>query len=222
MKVAFPGVVKIEPHGIWMGRKNVGSVFVRKHNLQVNLDAVKAETKKVTDLTAKEWLFLVEGYKKYTCAENLFLDDFIDLLEIEAKDPIEPPFTVSVAQAASIEKLFAALSILTMDYLDFIEDKQIDQLEDEQLEAFFDLAVHTVAKAFEVSPKRLRKEFDRLKWNNERLLSEQTLGLAEKRRKLIDESNTLSKIKLVRILRENLQPNLFVMSGIEHATIFAQ
>ena len=165
-------------------------------------------------------MFLVEGYRRYHAVENQFLDNFVEGLGIKAEDPIEPPFTSDVAESVSIEKLFAALSILVMDYLDFIADKQVETMSDKQLEAFFDLSVNAVAKAFEVSPKGLRREFDKLKWNNEHLLSKQILNLAEKRRKLIGESNSLSKTKLAGILEENLQPNLFIMSGIEHVSVF--
>ncbi|MBI2995461.1 MAG: hypothetical protein HYY52_01960 [Candidatus Melainabacteria bacterium] len=221
MKLAIPKITVLPSSGLLRGRCSK-AIFITKHNLQINQDVVETETQQVTRPTAKNWLFLVEGHKKYSCAENVFLDSLIEHFEIRAEDPIEPPFTANVAESASIEKLLAALSILVMDYLDFMADSDIEQMRDEQLEAFFDLNVNAVAKTFEVSPKRLRKEFDKLKWNNEHLLGEQILNLSEKRRKLIDESNSLSKTKLVGILNENAQPNLFVMSGIEHATIFSQ
>ena len=219
MRVEFPQIICLASAGHFMNRKG-RAVFLKKHGLGVNLKVVKDETKEISDSKIQDWLFLVEGYRKYRSLENLYLDDFTCDLGIATKDPIEPPFTTNVAQAASIEKLFAALSILLMDYLDFMADNAIEQMEDKQLEAFFDLNVNAVAKAFEVSPKRLRKEFDKLKWSNEHLLSEQILNLSKKRRELIDESNSQSKIKLVGILSENAQPNLFIMSGIEHAGVF--
>ena len=221
VRTESPQVIYLPSSGRLLNRRSK-SVFLRKHGVDINLSVVESETKEITNLNFQDWLFLVEGYKRYHSLENLYLDDLTEDLGIATKDPIESPFTARIAHAASIEKLFAALSILVMDYVDFMADNQIEQMEDEQLEVFFDLNIHAIAKAFEVSPKRLRKEFDKLKWNNEHLLSEQILNLSEKRRKLIDESNSLSKTKLVGILEENLQPNLFIMSGIEHATIFTQ
>ena len=223
MSSRIPKVTTIKTSGIWTGRKNIRAVFVRKHNLEVNLEAVKEKTAGVETAKANDWLLLVEGHKKYHSVENLFLDNFVEELDIKTEDPIKPPFTSEISDAASVEKILGALSVLVMDYLDFItENQEIKELDSKVLEVIFSQNLEAVAKDFEVSPKRLRREFSKLRWRNQGVLNQQLLILAEKRKELIAESNSQSKIKLSEILNKNRHPNLFIMSGIEHATIFTQ
>lgn len=196
------------------------AVFLRKHDMVKNLSVVRNETSGITELTAKEWLFLVEGYRKYSCAENRFLDNFTEQLDITAEDPILNPFSAEIADAASVDKIIGALSFLVMDYLDFLEQYEIESLGDGALEAFFKKGLESIAKVFEVSPKLLKREFEKLKWGNEELLGKQLVSLTGKRRELITESNIQSATKLREILNRSKHPNLFIMSGIEHAPVF--
>lgn len=222
MTLLSPKIVEIKPNYVWQGRTRISAVFVRKHNLQANQEVVEDKTKEITELTAKDWLLLVEGYKNYHTVENQFLDGFAENLDIRTEDPIIKPFTTEVAQAASVEQTIAALSILTMDYLDLIADHNVEQLDQQLLEMMFNQGLETVAKAFEVSPKVLKREFNKLKWHNEEKLARQIITLSEKRKQLISESNSQSKVKVGEVLTRNLHPHLFIMSGIEHATIFTQ
>ncbi len=201
-------------------RRNARAIFVKKHNLPYNLEAVENETKLVASVNAQDWLFLVEGYRRYSSVENTYLESFVDLFNIEAEDPIAKPFTSEVARAAYVENVLAALSVLVMDYLDFLTDNRIDRLGANEFKNAFDDGLNQIAKAFDVSPKLLRREFNKLKWNNEEKLAKQLLFLSEKRRQLIAESNSQSRTRLIDILSKNNSPNLFIMSGIEHAPVF--
>lgn len=222
MKLTAPEISTLPSQGLFTGRKPK-AIFLRKHNLKVNLEAVKEETANVAATRVQEWLFLVEGYKKYHSIENLFLDNLVEDLDIKTEDPIKPPFTSEISDAASVEKVLGALSVLVMDHLDFIAESQsIKELDNQTLEVLFNQNLNVVAKAFDVSPKSLRREFSRLSWCNETVLNQQLLALSKKRRQLIDESNSQSKVKLAEVLNTNRHPNLFIMSGIEHATIFTQ
>lgn len=220
MKVLTPTIASLPVTGLLLGR-NPKTVFLKKHNLQVNLAVVEAETKQVTRPTAKDWLFLVEGFKAYSATENQFLDNFVDEFGIKTEDPIVKPFTFEIADAASMERTTAALSVLTMDYLDLITENPIGGQGDDALEKLFNQSVCAVAKAFGVTSRSVRQEFSRLGWRNETVLNQQLLALSKKRDQLISESNSQSRVKLTEILDRNKEPNLFIMSGIEHATIFS-
>lgn len=219
MILPIPQIIPLIPQCVLRGRK-LSAVFVRKHNLEINLEAVRNETNKVSSLSSSDWLFLIEGYKKYHAVENHYLDNFTENTGIKAEDPIEPPFTHNIAQAVSIEKIIAALSILVMDYLDLIEGSEIDTSDNYTLEKLFEHGLHTISQAFDVSPKLLRREFNKLKWSDEETLGKQLLALSEKRKQLIAESNSQSEAKLAEILNRNRHPNLFIMTGIEHAPVF--
>ena len=220
MMLLLQRIVGLKPDGIWKGRTSIDAVFVRKHNLEVNLEAVKAETESIPKIKVQDWLLLVEGHKKYHAVENCYLDEYIETSGIKTEDPIIAPFTQEIADVASIERIVAALSILTMDYLDLMEEHGAEKLNENLIELMFDQSLNVVAKAFEVSPKRLKKEFLKLKWHDEEALAKQLLLLSERRKQLISESNSQSSRQLEEILNRNRHPNLFIMSGIEHATIF--
>src|SRR3989338_5011132 len=221
LRINTPLTVTLVSNGI-LAKRNPKAVFVKKHNLQVNKDVVEAETEQVAKPSAKDWLFLIEGHKKYHTVENLFLDNFVEELDIKTEDPIVSPFTSEVAQAASLEKITAALSVLTMDYLDLIADNDIEKFDAKTLEIMFEQSLNVVAQSFRVSPKGLKKEFLKLKWRNKEKLEQQVVALSVKRKQLINESNSQGKVKVEEILRRSVEPNLFIMSGIEHATIFNQ
>ena len=143
-----------------------------------------------------------------------------EIFGVKTEDPIIAPFTAEIADVASVERLVAALPILIMDYLDLIEENGVERLNENHIESMFDQSLNAVAKVFGVSPKGLKKEFLKLKWHDEEALAKQFLLLSEKRKQLISESNSQSRRQLEGILNRNRHPNLFIMSGIEHATIF--
>ena len=109
LKINTPVTVTLTSNNI-LAQRNPKAVFVRKHNLAENLTTVQNETRDITELTAKEWLFLIEGHRKYSCAENHFLDDFTGQLDITAEDPIINPFTSDIAEAANFEINFSDLN----------------------------------------------------------------------------------------------------------------
>lgn len=219
MKILTPHVLRISnPRP---GKRDSRAVFVRKHNLDVNVEAIKGESRDITQVEAPKWLFIVEGYRKYNALENLFLDDFIETLDIKAEDPIINPFTKEIAESASVDKTLASLSALVFDYVDLMSDNHgIAELDNSALERLFNLRLDEVGKAFDVRTPVLKREFLKLKWHDEEKLSRQLIALSEKRKVLIKEGNIKSEIKLNEVLESSEQLNLFIMTGIEHATIF--
>ncbi|GEM_PF-6916779 len=49
MKIIPPFIARLSPNGLLVDR-TPQAVFVRKHNLQINLEAVEAETKIVSEI----------------------------------------------------------------------------------------------------------------------------------------------------------------------------
>lgn len=219
MKIKAPEVCAISSNGIWTQRNRVQGVFLRRHNLEVNLDSVRdvIDSNNVC-LSPSDWLLLIEGRRRYTTPENLYLDHVIDKHDIASCDPIVAPFTGGIADVASVEKMIAALSVLVMEYLDFV-DQNDTQLNEVQLREFLDRTVHLIAESFAVSSKTLQSSFLKLKWNKPAFWDEVD-QLQTKRQKLIDESNRQSRSKLVGILDENDMQDIFIMAGITHKPVF--
>lgn len=221
MKIFLPQIIYSFQSGP-VACRGSKAIFVRKHDLEVNLDAVKLETGNISKSKIDMWLFVVEGYKKYNSRENKYLDNYVELSGVKAEDPVIAPFTAKIAELASVEKVAAALSILTMDYFDFLDELRENKLSESQIQSLFYKSVNILAEAFDTNPESIMREFNKLKWHDSEALSKEIILLSKIRMKLIDESNSQSRKQLNEILNDNRQPNLFIMSGIEHATIFSQ
>ena len=212
----------IASRGLFLAR-NGKALFIKKHGQSVNLASVKTQTSCINTNNPDQWLFLIEGHKRYHSGENLYLDKMAEELKIVTEDPIDPPFTSQVSEEASVDKIVAALAVLVMDYFDFIEQNHnIEETPEETLEILFHNSLDAVAKAFGVNVKALRKQFQELNWQDEHSLAEQLKVLSLKRKQLIDVSNSRSRINLARILNMHRHPNLFIMSGIEHKLVFVE
>lgn len=218
MQVSAPEVIPIKLQGIWSRRHNVNAVFVRKHDQVENLKVVGAEVaKNEIELNPSEWLVLLEGKGKYSAVENLYLDHFAYEFHIQAEDPIVDPFTTGITQAISLEGSLAALSVLVVEYLDFIDTEE--DLSDETLKEFLDQSLHSIARRFDVGPISLQKLFLGLKWNTPMFWEEVEL-FRLKRQEMVDESNCQSRRELLRILDEWKHPKIFICTGIAHRPVF--
>lgn len=219
MKLRTPETALMVPDGLWVGRRKVQSVFVRRHNLDENLRAVQDETANSRiSVSPDKWILLLEGRSKYSARENLYLDALAKSLQIVSEDPVVPPFTSEIAKIVDIEKTLAALSVLVMEYLDFIDQNEC--VAEESLREFLDAMLQCVSRSFDISPKQLQNCFIRLKWDTLDFWQDVEL-FKNKRRILIDESNHESRKKLIQVLSINNQPNVFILSGISHKPAFA-
>ena len=218
MKLKTPETTSIVSTGLWINRKKIQPVFVRRHNLDENLKAIQEVTaENEVSLSPKDWLLLLEGKNKYHARENLYLDAFTEEFKIQSEDPITPPFTGEIANIADIEKTLAALSVLVIEYLDFID--QNENVEEENLKRFLDETLHAIAKGFDISPKQLQNQFINLKWDTSEFWQDVEL-FRTKREQLIGESNIQSRNNLGEHLRRSYHPNIFILSGIAHKPVF--
>lgn len=218
MKVTLPEVTSINLQGIWSKRNSVNAVFVKKHNLQENLKVVQNQTKEQEiNLNPEDWLFLLEGRRKYLAPENLYLDSFVDEFNISTCDPIVEPFTSRVASQALVENEIAALSVFVFEYLDYIKNNE--EVNEDRLKTFLDDMLNLVARNFNVSSKKLQDLFLKMEWNTQKFW-ESVEELKIKREKLIDISNQLSRQNLVQTLGELRHPNVFIFGGIAHKPVF--
>lgn len=219
MRVKEPEILSIAGNSLWTTRESVQAVFLRRHNLEENQKAVKVQISENGIINnPRNWLLLIEGRKKYLTFENLYIDDLIDDFEIKSEDPIIQPFTEEIVNAVGIDKILAALSVFVMEYLDFIDQSKETVLE-EDLKIFLDKISHAISKSFGISQKALQKSFLSLKWDDPNFWEEVSLFQGQ-RQKLIDKSNSLSKLNLLEILSRYQAPGIFIMSGIAHKPIF--
>ncbi|MBI1858108.1 MAG: hypothetical protein HYR97_03225 [Candidatus Melainabacteria bacterium] len=221
MRVLEPKISSLESSPR-LGHRAARAVFVRKHDLLENTEAVQTTTGNITQADACRWLFLVEGYRNYRCQENLYLEDLTGRLGVQTSDPIQNPFTESNAQAAMIDPYDAALSIFVIDCLDLLNINQVKEIDCKVLEHLIDSRLESVSKMFEINSQRLKREFDKLAWDDQEKLSRQILALSEVRKKLIAKSNDLGKVRLNEVFSVSHQPYVFVMSGIEHELVFVE
>lgn len=205
---------------LFTGRQT-SAVFVRKHSFEENLSVIESEIQPFDRIDPKDCLFLVEGHKRYVSSENLFLDNFIDERKIKSEDPVVPPFSVDIAESISLNRVVGALSVLTMDYFDFLADK-IKEFDEEDTIEIFNQSLDTVAALFEVSPSLLRREFEKISWTDESEIAKELIQLKKERDRLINKSNEISKENLLDMLEINKERFVFIMSGIEHEPVFVE
>jgi len=202
--------------------RNPIAVFVMKHDLQQNTEAVRNTTESIDRSDSNRWLFLIEGHTKYVAQENRYLDEFIETVGVKTEDPIYNPFTREVAIGASVDPCSAALAIFVIDFLDLIDMNNTRDTDGKQLEELINSGLESVSRVFEIDSKALKKKFETLDWTNKEKLSKQVLELADIRKTLIGKSNTQSRLKLDSILNSSQHPCIFIMSGIEHEPVFTQ
>lgn len=217
MNLTVPKLTSLPTVGIWKGREKVSAAFLQRHNEEVNLELVyEAVEENKIKIEPHKWLALIEGHRRYHSRENIYIDSVINDFEITARDPIKQPFSVEIADAASISKILAALSVLATYYVDYSPEERSDEL----LRLWFEQTVDSIARAFDVSAKTLEDEFDKLRWENEDSLTKQISFLEEQKQRLIVESNRQSKITLSQILTEH--PKIFIVCGIAHSSVFVE
>ena len=65
-------IIGLVPTGVLKGRTNIGAVFVRRHNLEVNLEAVKSETENIPKAKVHaKWVKAI--HEKYKPIEEEYL-----------------------------------------------------------------------------------------------------------------------------------------------------
>ena len=221
MKITEPKITAFESFR-GLDQRRAQAIFVRKHDLPENLEAVQNTIGNLSISEINRWLFLVEGHKKYGCQENLYLDELVEKLGVRTEDPVYNPFTPKIAQAVSIDHYSAALSVFVIDYLDLLDMSKVRELDSKFLENLINNTLESISKTFGISPQLLKRDFKKLEWNNPEKLSKQILALSEIRKNLINESNSMAKIKLGNILNLSPEPRVFIMSGIEHEPVFIE
>lgn len=227
MTLRISNEVYIPTTGIWTGRQNVRLITVRRHNQIENLQAVKETVARDKfNRNPEEQLCLIENpHNKnpriHTPVENRFLEFYLINMNIIVIDPIVNPFTKEIADLISINRTFAATSVLIFDHLKPQIEDHTGHLSESDAEEIIRQGVEEVALEFGISSKSIRNTFSSLPWFNIHLLTHEIDFLASLRQKLIKESNIQSRVKLTQILDQNHQPNVLIVAGGEHDPVFA-
>lgn len=223
MVETIPKVVRLPLQGIWSGREKVVLIPVRKHNRFENLNTVAEALRSngaLDDVT--NWGVLLEGYagrlsRASYPIENGFLSGVAKEHAIEMFNPIIDPYSDSILREVNVSPEVAACSALFFDCLGGFKVLQ-NQSDFAEL---IPKAACQVARKFGMSDFSVRETLSSLHWSEPLLLEQELISLVNVRRSLIQSSNLKSRKYLQDgILNDCRKPNLFIICGAEHESVF--
>lgn len=216
----LPNLTSILPVGIWAGRRARG-IFLKRHDLDVNVKIIQEEVEKFARIAPlNEQLFLIEGYSNYFSRENDYVKQYVQGNGIAVIDPIVDPFTFNNSDAAQVDRIQAAVSVLMFDCLYSVFQDNGKLPEESELKELVRRSIEVIAKKFCVSQIAVEKEFCSLSVHDKSALQLITKVFFETRKKLIDFSNKRSRDRLIKILSTCSEQNVLIVAGAEHEIAF--
>lgn len=223
MTLKAPKVTSLPLTGIWAGRDLVRGIFLREHDRTENLQVVEDEIdKNQLQLSPQNWLLLIEGHgqRHSVPLENRFVQTISEEHDLHVEDPVVNPFTSSIADQASIDRLSAATSVLVTDYLAPYPDRLLEIADGLVADDLIRIASEEVAEKFGVSATNVRRQFSNLSFSNPSKFKREIDIILQTRQGLINKSNKLSRKRLEEVLSLSDEGNILMMAGGAHEEVF--